>query len=78
MVVQLAPISNVSIYLIDEALNWNNHISLLKSKLAKVASVKYKVIDYMDKPSIHTLYCSLLLQYCSEIWGNTYTKNYKH
>ena len=23
---------------IDEALNWNNHISLVKSKLAKVAS----------------------------------------
>ena len=60
---------------IDESLNWNNHISLVKSKLAKVASVIYKVSHYIDKSSRYTLYCSLFLRYmmyCSEIWGNTY------
>ena len=60
---------------IDESLNWNNHISLVKSKLAKVASVIYKVSHYVAKSSRYTLYCSLFLpymMYCSEIWGNTY------
>ena len=45
---------------IDESLNFNNHISLVKSKLAKVASVLiFKVSHYIDKCSRHTLYCSL-------------------
>ena len=60
---------------IDESLNWNNHISLVKSKLAKVASVICKVSRPIDKSSRHTLYCSLFLpymMYCSEIWRNTY------
>ena len=34
---------------IDESLNWYNHISLVKSKLAKVASVIYKVSHYIDQ-----------------------------
>ena len=44
--------------IIDESLNWNHHISLVKSKLAKVASVIYKVIHYNDMSSRHTVYCS--------------------
>ena len=60
---------------IDESLHWNNHISLVKSKLANVASVIYKVSHYIDKYSRYTLYCSLFLpymMYCSEIRGKTY------
>ena len=30
--------------LIDESLNWKNHITMVKSKLSKVASVTYKVV----------------------------------
>ena len=48
---------------IKESLNWNNHISLVKSKLAKDASVIYKVSHYIDKTSRYTLYCSLFLPY---------------
>ena len=61
---------------IDQSLNWNNHINLVRSKLAKVASVLYKVSHVIDRSSLHTLYCSLFLpylMYCCEIWGNNYT-----
>ena len=60
---------------IDQSLNWNNHINLVRSKLAKVASVLYKVSHVIDRSSLHTLYCSLFLpylMYCCEIWGNNY------
>ena len=60
---------------IDQSLNWNNHINLVWSKLAKVASVLYKVRHVIDRYSLHTLCCSLFLphlMYCCEIWGNNY------
>ena len=56
--------------LIDESLNWNNHINMVKSKLSKVASVIYKVSHCIDRSSMRTLYCSLFLphlMYCCEI-----------
>ena len=54
---------------IDQSLNWNNHINLVRSKLAKVASVLYKVRQTIGRSSLHTLCCSLFLPHC-EIWGN--------
>ena len=45
--------------LIDESLNWKNHINMVKSKLSKVASVIYKVSHCIDHSSMRTLYCSL-------------------
>ena len=64
--------------LIDESLNWKNHINMVKSKLSKVASVIYKVSHCIDCSSMRTLYCSLFLphlMYCCEIWGNTHVTN---
>ena len=64
--------------LIDESLNWKNHINIVKSKLSKVASVIYKVSHCIDHSSMRILYCSLFLphlMYCCEIWGNTYVTN---
>ena len=61
--------------IIDESLSWNNHINSVKSKLAKVSSVIYKVSHSIDRSSMRTLYCALFLpyiMYCSEIWGNTH------
>ena len=65
------------VVLIDESLNWKNHINMVKSKLSKVASAIYKVSHCVDHSSKRTLYCSLFLlhlMYCSEIWGNTCDK----
>ena len=55
-----------------------NHINMVKSKLSKVASVIYKVSHCIDRSSMRTLYCSLVLphlMYCYEIWGNTCDKH---
>ena len=46
--------------LIDELLNWKNHINMMKSKLSKVASVIYKVIHCINQSSMYTLYCSFV------------------
>ena len=43
--------------IIDESLSWNNHINSVKSKLAKVSSVIYKVSHCIDRSSMRTLYC---------------------
>ena len=69
---------SVQIITIDESLNWKNHINVVKSKLCKVASVLHKVSHCVDRYSLHTLCCSLVLpnlMYCSEIWGNNYKTN---
>ena len=39
--------------LIDESLNWKNHIKMVKSKLSKVASVIYKVSRCVGRPPQH-------------------------
>ena len=53
---------------------------MVKSKLCKIDSVLHKVSHCVDRYSLHTLYCSLVLHnlvHCSEIWGNTYKTNIK-
>ena len=47
--------------IINESLNWKNHINVVKSKLGKVSSVLYKVSHCVNRCSLHTLYCSLFL-----------------
>ena len=60
---------------IDEGLNWKEHIKLLTSKLIKVSGIIFRTKRVLKYDSLYTLYCSLFLpyiNYCSEIWGNTY------
>ena len=64
--------------LIDEKLNWKDHITSVKSKLSKSTAILYKCSQLVDIQSMHILYCSMFLpyiNYCSEIWGNTYPTN---
>ena len=64
--------------LIDEKLNWKDHIANVKSKLSKSTAILYKCSHVIDSQSMHILYSSLFLpyiSYCSEIWGNTYPSN---
>jgi len=50
--------------LIDELLNWKNHINMEKSKLSKVGSVMYKVkLDIVSTSPACVLYCSLVLSH---------------
>ena len=63
--------------IIDEKLTWKDHISLVRSKLAKTVGI-YRVRHLLNRSALFILYCSLFLPYltyCAEIWGNTYKSN---
>ena len=60
---------------IDSKLNWNEHISVIKTKVAKNVSIMNRVKHCLISSALYSLYCTLILpylNYCCEIWGNTY------
>ena len=64
--------------IIDEKLTWKDHISLVRSKLAKTVGIVYRVRYLLNRSALFILYCSLFLPnltYCAEIWGDTYKSN---
>ena len=64
--------------IINDKLSWKSHIQSVKSKLAKTMSIIYKAKFFLKASALITLYFSLFLphiDYCSEIWGNTYRTN---
>ena len=65
---------------IDDKLNWHKHILHVENKIAKSLSIMYKVKYLLDEAALLTIYTSLILpylNYCIEIWGNTYPSNLK-
>ena len=63
---------------IDHNFSWKEHIKKVSSKLSKPLAILYKAKHLLSKHCLYTLYCSLFLpyiNYCSEIWGNTYVTN---
>ena len=61
-------------FLMDNKLNWKEHICMNKSKLAKSNAIIYRASKYLDTFSLKIWYCSLsmpYLSYCSEIRGKT-------
>ena len=65
---------------IDNKLNWHKHILHVKNKIAKSLAIMYKVKYLLDETALLTIYTSLILpylNYCVEIWGNTYSTNLK-
>ena len=42
----------------DNKLNWKEHISMIKSKLAKSNAIIYRASKYLDTFSLKILYCS--------------------
>lgn len=63
---------------IDDKLNWKEHITRIKNKLSKSIAIMHKSKHLLDNQSLYILYCSLILpylNYCLEIWGNTYKSN---
>ena len=61
---------------IDSKLNWNEHISVIKTKVAKNVSITMNRVKHcLISSALYSLYCTLILpylNYCCEIWGNTY------
>ena len=61
--------------LIDDSINWKEHINLVCSKLSKCIAVMYKAKQLLDKNSLVILHCSLIVSfitYCCESLGNAY------
>lgn len=61
--------------IIDEKLTWKSHIKHIQNKISKSIAILYRVKHILDRESLHTLYCSMVLpyfSYCSEVWGNNY------
>ena len=60
---------------IDSKLNWNEHIRVIKTKVAKNVSIMNIVKHCLISSALYSLYCNLILpylRYCCEICGNTY------
>ena len=59
----------------DSQLNWSDHISVIKRKMAKNVSVMNRVRHLLSSSALYSLYCTLILpylNYCCVVWGNTY------
>ena len=64
--------------LIDEKLNWKKHIGLVLTKLSKSMFMLNRAKHILNYDAMLTLYNSIVLphlNYCCELWGNTYKTN---
>ena len=64
--------------IIDHKFSWKPHINHIRAKLAKNIGILGKTRQALNYSSLYTLYCTLItpyLNYCVEVWGNTYRTN---
>ena len=58
--------------IIDNKLNWSQHISAMKMKMARYIGVMYKLKKYLPLEARLQIYHSFVqshLNYCSLVWG---------
>ena len=66
--------------IIDDDLNWSNHISYINSKIAKGIGIICRARKFLSQSALINLYYAFIfpyLIYCVEVWGNalsTHTK----
>ena len=59
----------------DSKLDWNDHIDIVRNKVAKNVSVINRVNHVLTSSALYSLYSTLVmpyLTYCCEVWGNNY------
>ncbi len=64
--------------ILDHRICWKSHIEYIRSKLPRNIAIMGKSKFILDQKSSYILYCSLVLpylNYCVEVWGNTYKSN---
>ena len=65
--------------IIDNKLNWKDHISYMCGKIARGIGMIIKAMNYSNKDDgLTALYYSFIypyLMYCNHIWGSTYKTN---
>ena len=67
--------------LIDENLNWKEHIKSVRAKLSKGMFMLNRVKYVLQYDAMLMLYNSIVLPhltYCCELWGNTYKTSLHH
>ena len=60
--------------IIDDRLNWIQHLTYVKNKISKGIGIMYKARTYLDKKCMSNLYHTYIypyLIYCIEVWGNS-------
>ena len=58
--------------ILDEKLNWKDHINYLTNKISKSSYIISKIRHYVDLPLLNMLYYSMVhphLIYCVTVWG---------
>ena len=58
--------------IVDNKLNWIDHITYVKNKISKGLGIMYKARRYLHKSSLRNLYHAYIypyLTYCIEVWG---------
>ena len=61
--------------ILDDNLNWSNHIAYIKRKVAKSVGIIIKARKVFNKETMLSLYNSLVypyLSYCIHVWGSAY------
>ena len=61
--------------ILDNQLSWSDQIKSVESKVSKSIGLLYKLKSKLDSQSLRMIYCTLVqphLEYCCEIWGNTF------
>ena len=64
--------------ILDHKISWKPHIAYARAKLARSVAILGKTRLILNQNTLYILYCSLVLpylNYCLEIWGNTYKSN---
>ena len=64
--------------LLDENLNWKEHIKYIENKIAKNLGLLYKARPFLDRNALLALYYSYIqtyISYANIAWGSTCRKN---
>ena len=59
--------------MVDDQLNWTDHVNYIRNKIAKGIGIISKARKYLNINSLGTLYYSFLypyFDYCIEEWGS--------
>ena len=66
--------------IVDQHLNWKDHISMISQKISKLCGIIYRICNTLDIKSKRLIYYSLIhpyLTFCMNVWSSTYRTNLK-
>ena len=65
--------------MIDDKLNWKEHITMIQSKISKTTAIIYKASHVLTERALYYYtvhwHFRIIMTYCAKSWGNTYRTN---